>query len=73
MGNIGHLLEVKVIARNRVKECRMKLCFCQPIQLSLKLCCQNVGKNRKEKILTAYYQAVRVFFGAPDRTRTYTA
>ena len=55
MGNIGHLLEVKVIARNRVKECRMKLCFCQPIQLSLKLCCQNVGKNRKEKILTAYY------------------
>lgn len=43
MGNIGHLLEVKVISRNRVKECEMKPCFCQPIQFSLKLCWQNVG------------------------------
>ena len=27
---------------------------------SIEICCQNVAKNRKEKILTAYYQAVRI-------------
>ena len=58
---------VCVIARNRVKECKMKPCFCQPIQFSLKLCWQNVAKNIKRKILTANFQAVRIFLSAPDR------
>ena len=47
--------------------------FCQPKQISSKLCCQNVGNFIKVKILTAYYQAVRISLGAPDRTRTYTS
>ena len=41
--------------------------FCQPKQISNELCWQNVGNFIKVKILTAYYQAVRIFSGAPDR------
>ena len=39
----GDKLKWCVIARNSVKVCKMKPCFCQPIQFSLELCWQNVG------------------------------
>ena len=37
------------------------------------LCWQNVGNFIKAKILTAHIQAVRIFLGAPERTRTFTS
>ena len=46
--------------------------LCQPQQISDELCWQNVGNFIKAKILTAPYQAVRILYGTPDRTRTYT-
>ena len=46
--------------------------FAENIIDTSKLTRQKLGNFIKAKILTAYIQAVRVFFGAPDRTRTYT-
>ena len=47
--------------------------FAENITDISKLTWQKLGKNIKAKILTAHIQAVRILYGAPDRTRTYTA
>ena len=46
--------------------------FGRPLRMGLEIRCQNVAKYIKAKILTALIQAVRILYGAPDRTRTYT-
>jgi len=47
-----------------VKECKRGHVFVNHYELTS----EYVAKNGKEKILTAYYQAVSILFGAPDRT-----
>ena len=37
------------------------------------LCWQKLSDFIKAKILTAQYQAVRILYGAPERTRTFTS
>lgn len=40
---------VCVIARNHVKECKMRPCFWQPLRNSIEIRCQSVAKNGKNK------------------------
>lgn len=47
--------------------------FAENITDTSKLTRQKLGKNIKAKILTAQYQAVRILYGAPERTRTFTS
>ena len=42
-------------------------------ELVLKYVAKMLPNTWKKKILTAYIQAVRISYGAPDRTRTYTS
>ena len=47
--------------------------FAENITDTSKLTRQKLGKNIKAKILTAHIQAVRILYGAPERTRTFTS
>lgn len=47
--------------------------FAENITDTSKLTRQKLGKNIKAKILTAQIQAVRILYGAPERTRTFTS
>lgn len=47
--------------------------FAENITDTSKLTRQKLGNFIKAKILTARYQAVRILYGAPERTRTFTS
>ena len=46
--------------------------FAENIIDTSKLTRQKLGNFIKAKILTAHIQTVKILYGAPDRTRTYT-